>query len=364
MRRSISTRRAHRRSELLDEEWQSCEKCRRYVLGLQECAEVRKAEADALRVRLQGMAWVLQKLLRHCGELPEELREGIDSFAHTESRGRIGSLADEVSTMCDQSVPSLNPSCASSPPGISHSSLRYSLANSTALDLVLSDDEDQGHTRSRESCDGDKRSVSVPRSFVWDHPLSQREKAMRVMQLFEDECAAAHADELELASCPEHRRCSSCSSRRAVSAVSPVPALHERGRRHTEEGPLSRRFSRGKRAVSEKGTASAFGPGLIDTSVRQLRSPRSLELALEGMPGDRKPDALWGVDRPQGEGEQDVRISRQCFALLQRLDDLDAAPAPAWRTKIALQPLPSEAQPGSMILERAKDVAAEFIPWV
>lgn len=40
----------------------------------------------------------------------------------------------------------------------------------------------------------EKIFAEVPRSQVWDYPLSQREKVVRVLQLFEDECAiAAHA---------------------------------------------------------------------------------------------------------------------------------------------------------------------------
>merc|ERR1719265_2582075 len=132
---------------LAEHAWQPCDACRRCFLELQACAEVRRAHAEL-----------------HAADGMGRLRRS---------------------------------SRASSPRAAHRGSVRYSFGSVPSLDFGRNGEEAEGRSR-RNSCGGTggtathpantnggapPRPALVPRTLVWDYPLSQREKAVRLMQL-------------------------------------------------------------------------------------------------------------------------------------------------------------------------------------
>jgi len=347
--------------------WHPCSSCRRFVLGLQECAEVRRAQADRFQVRLHGMAWVLRKLLRH-GRLSDGLREEIISFICAESGGLLEATPGESSAIRNPSVLPASSSRASSPWCSNRRASQGSCGSPSASDAVPRDDGETvssvrrcsgggtGGTRTqpqdRESQDTGEASVMVPRSVVWDHPLSQREKAVRLLQLFEDECQAAAracAEEV-LAPCEREPFSSGAGSKSEASAF----LINTNARNAHAERPD---MSGGYRSAGSNQHARRRVGELQEEDVRISQPCFAILQRLEDVGSSSDPRFQSGPTFGAMSEDGDIRISPQCFALLQKLDEHDPE-QDTWR-----RPGYAQLEDGPTILERATEVAMEFVPW-
>lgn len=139
--------------------------------------------------RCAAMQDVLRRILDQC-ELPDPLRQEADRMlSSSDSRLHEEEFIADHSSLGKLST---RPSIGSFAPELVRSSHDAEPLQSVGPEMP----NPHAGYYSLDEVEGQHGQLfaNVPRGYTWDHPLSQREKSMRILQLFEDECAlVAHA---------------------------------------------------------------------------------------------------------------------------------------------------------------------------
>jgi len=225
---------------------ETCGLCRRKIEFLERQVAEARASADAgfrrehdLRQRIEGLTHLLEKMSQRV-TLPSEQRS-------------------ELSSLLASAVPPQD-FLEDSIGGISRSHSSSSLASD--IDAVDVDVDDA-------------RSFSVPRSQVWDYPLSQGEKLMRLYQLFDNECKIAAEEVRELKGKRRHRVTRRRAAKVANSETNSAPQARDLG-------DIPEFADKARRLHNWLDRCSMVGPLEQGSTHGQQQTPQQLAIELDG----------------------------------------------------------------------------------